>query len=102
AAVSIRKQWIALHSPVRGTITVDSGAAEAILEKSRSLLLAGVREVSGKFAEGEVIEVYCDGSLIGRGVSRYGADQLLASLSPSNLTRRSGTVIHRDEWAPTR
>lgn len=102
AGVSTRKQWIALHSPVRGTITVDSGAAEAILEKSRSLLLAGVRDVSGMFEEGEVIEVYCEGALIGRGVSRYGAAQLLDSLSPSGLTRRSGTVIHRDEWTPAR
>ncbi|MGZ0050746.1 glutamate 5-kinase [Brevibacillus gelatini] len=102
AGVSTRKQWIALHSPVRGKITVDSGAAEAILEKSRSLLLAGVRDVSGMFEEGEVIEVYCEGTLIGRGVSRYGAAQLLESLSPSGLTRRSGTVIHRDEWTPAR
>lgn len=102
AGVSTRKQWIALHSPVRGKITVDSGAAEAILEKSRSLLLAGVRDVSGMFEEGEVIEVYCEGTLIGRGVSRYGAAQLLDSLSPSGLTRRSGTVIHRDEWTPAR
>ncbi|WP_432775106.1 glutamate 5-kinase [Brevibacillus gelatini] len=102
AGVSTRKQWIALHSPVRGRITVDSGAAEAILEKSRSLLLAGVRDVSGMFEEGEVIEVYCEGTLIGRGVSRYGAAQLLESLSPSGLTRRSGTVIHRDEWTPAR
>ncbi|MGN7469481.1 glutamate 5-kinase [Brevibacillus sp. SAFN-007a] len=102
AGVSTRKQWIALHSPVRGRITVDSGAAEAILEKSRSLLLAGVRDVSGKFGEGEVIEVYCEGTLIGRGVSRYDATQLLNSLSSSGLTQRSATVIHRDEWTPTR
>lgn len=96
--VPTRKQWIALHSPVRGSITIDSGAAEAILEKRRSLLLAGVREVTGTFAPGEVIEVYCAGSLIGRGVSRYDAAELLDLLSPTGAARRSGTVIHRDQW----
>lgn len=96
--VPTRKQWIALHSPVRGSISIDSGAAEAILEKRRSLLLAGVREVTGSFAPGEVIEVYCAGSLIGRGVSRYDAAELLDLLSPTGAARRSGTVIHRDQW----
>lgn len=98
--VSTRKQWIALHSPTRGMITVDSGAAEAILEKSKSLLLAGVRDVSGIFEQGEVIEVYCEGTLIGRGVSRFTASQVSDFLSPDNVTRHSGTVIHRDEWTP--
>lgn len=96
-----RKQWIALHSPIRGSITIDGGAAEAILKKRSSLLLAGVRDVSGSFDPNEVIEVYCDGALIGRGVSRYGAEELLELLSPAARTRRSGTVIHRDQWTQT-
>lgn len=98
--VPTRKQWIALHSPTRGKIMVDSGAAEAILENSKSLLLAGVRDVSGMFEQGEVIEVYCEGTLIGRGISRFTATQLSDFLSPDNVTRHSGTVIHRDEWTP--
>ncbi|MFD2370456.1 glutamate 5-kinase [Brevibacillus sp. GCM10020057] len=96
-----RKQWIALHSPIRGSITIDSGAAEAILKKRSSLLLAGVRDVSGSFGPNEVIEVYCDGSLIGRGVSRYAAEELLEFLSPAGSTQHSGTVIHRDQWTQT-
>ncbi|MFP3387299.1 glutamate 5-kinase [Brevibacillus sp. SIMBA_040] len=98
SGVPTRKQWIALHSTIRGSISIDSGAAEAILEKRRSLLLAGVRGVDGTFAPGEVIEVYCDGALIGRGVSRYDAADLVDLLSPAGSTRRSGTVIHRDHW----
>ncbi|WP_312113707.1 glutamate 5-kinase [Brevibacillus reuszeri] len=93
-----RKQWIALHSPIRGSISIDSGAAEAILEKRRSLLLAGVRGVDGTFAPGDVVEVYCDGALIGRGVSRYDAVDLAELLLPAGSTRHSGTVIHRDHW----
>ncbi|GED68922.1 glutamate 5-kinase [Brevibacillus reuszeri] len=93
-----RKQWIALHSPIRGSISIDSGAAEAILEKRRSLLLAGVRGVDGTFSPGDVVEVYCDGALIGRGVSRYDAADLAELLLPAGSTRHSGTVIHRDHW----
>lgn len=95
-----RKQWIALHSPTRGSITIDQGAAEAILEQSASLLLAGVRDVNGNFDQGEVIEVYCEGELIGRGVSRFAADELTNTLA-TKATRRSGTVIHRDQWTQT-
>ncbi|WP_400162596.1 glutamate 5-kinase [Brevibacillus sp. TJ4] len=97
-ALPTRKQWIALHSPTRGAITIDRGAAEAMLQKSGSLLLAGVRDVSGTFSQGEVIEVYCEGELIGRGVSRYDARELAESLSAAAEMRRSGTVIHRDQW----
>lgn len=93
-----RKQWIALHSPTRGAITIDKGAAEAILQKRSSLLLAGVQDVSGTFSQGEVIEVYCEGELIGRGVSRYDASELAHSLSPGAEVKRSSVVIHRDQW----
>jgi glutamate 5-kinase len=97
-ALPTRKQWIALHSPVSGQITIDSGAAEAVLEKRRSLLIAGVLEVSGSFLQGEVIDVYCDGRLIGRGVSRYDASELQDLLSAHHPAKPSGTVIHRDQW----
>lgn len=93
-----RKQWIALHSPVRGRITVDAGAAEAVLKNRRSLLVAGVLEVDGSFRQGEVIDVFCDGRLIGRGVSRYDASELHALLSPRHSSKPSATVIHRDQW----
>lgn len=96
-----RKQWIKLHSPTRGSITIDEGAAEAILEQRRSLLLAGVRDVNGTFSPGEVIEVYCGGELIGRGVSRFAAEELAESLATDKPARRSGTVIHRDQWTET-
>jgi glutamate 5-kinase len=96
-----RKQWIALHSPIRGSITIDKGAAEAVLEHHGSLLIAGVRDVSGTFHQGEVIEVYCNDKLIGRGVSRFHASELLDFLSSAGSTRHSGTVIHRDQWTQT-
>jgi glutamate 5-kinase len=97
-----KKQWIALHSPTRGKISVDDGAAEALLTQRRSLLAAGVREVSGSFMPGDVIEVYHNDRLIGRGISRLEASELRAALSPAARDKRGGTVIHRDQWIATR
>ncbi len=93
-----RKQWIALHSPTRGRIAVDSGAADAILDQQRSLLLAGVTEVTGSFAPGDVVEVFHNQQLIGRGISKVGADDLRTLLDASDPAKRNGIVIHRDQW----
>lgn len=97
-SVSIRKQWIALHSPIRGKMVVDEGAAQAILHKRRSLLPAGLRQVEGTFMAGEVVEVYRGEQLIGRGISRFAASELLHYLHAPNQVTLQGEVIHRDYW----
>lgn len=99
SSLPTRKQWIALHSPTSGQIYVDSGAAEAILQNQRSLLIAGIRDVSGTFHQGDVVEVFTDNeTLIGRGISRFDASDLRSALSSESSMRRNGTVIHRDQW----
>ncbi|MET3292696.1 UNVERIFIED_CONTAM: glutamate 5-kinase [Brevibacillus sp. OAP136] len=99
-ALPTRKQWIALHSPTSGQIYVDSGAADAILQNQRSLLIAGIKNVGGDFLQGDVVEVFTeDETLIGRGISRFDASALRSVLSPEGTLRRNGTVIHRDQWA---
>ena len=52
-----RKQWIAAHLRMSGTLIVDAGAAKALTEHNRSLLPVGVREVRGDFDEGDVVEI---------------------------------------------
>jgi glutamate 5-kinase len=97
--VPTRKQWIALHSPVKGQIIVDEGAAEALLQHSRSLLLAGVRDVRGFFEAGDVVEVHVADRLIGRGISRYAASELKQALTADRPPVLAHEVIHRDQWA---
>lgn len=97
SGIPARKQWIALHSPISGRLYVDGGAAEAILQEKRSLLIAGVRNVIGTFQQGDVIEVFHDQQLIGRGISRYDAELLRTTLH-SAQPRLEGEVIHRDQW----
>ncbi|MCK9918191.1 glutamate 5-kinase, partial [Microbacteriaceae bacterium K1510] len=96
-----KKQWIAVHSPVRGQIRVDEGAANAILTKRRSLLLAGVKEIAGDFQAGEVVEVCRGDQVIGRGISRFDALELRVALSSVNGIRLEGEVVHRDHWIAT-
>ena len=52
-----RKQWIAAHLRMSGTLIVDAGAAKALTEQNRSLLPVGVVEVRGDFDEGEVVQI---------------------------------------------
>lgn len=52
-----RKQWLAAHLRMSGTLIVDAGAAEALTKLNKSLLPVGVVEVQGDFDEGDVVEI---------------------------------------------
>lgn len=52
-----RKQWLAAHLRMSGSLVVDAGAAKALTENNRSLLPVGVVEVHGGFDEGDVVEI---------------------------------------------
>lgn len=102
--VSRKEQWIT-HSTSQGQLWIDSGAENALLLKGSSLLPCGVVEVKGCFQPGELVEVTdMQGTIIGRGVSRYSAlllnqvkgwqSQKVQSFYPSTPEE----VIHRDDW----
>ena len=73
SGAAARKQWIAGMKP-SGQILVDEGAVAA-LRRGKSLLPAGIRQVTGEFQRGDPISVV-DGSgqAIGAGLAGYGAD----------------------------
>ncbi len=52
-----RKRWMLSGLSTRGEIVVDDGAAVALRERNRSLLPAGVTEVVGTFARGDIISI---------------------------------------------
>lgn len=99
-----RKAWIAGLNP-QGVLTVDAGAAEALVQHDRSLLAAGVVAVEGVFDRGEPVSVRAeDGSELARGLSGYSAEEVAAIRG-----RRSGeigavlgyhlgaAVVHKDD-----
>ena len=71
-----RKQWLADHLQLRGSVTLDAGAAKALSEGGKSLLPIGVVEVSGEFERGEVIACRdAAGREIARGLINYSSSE---------------------------
>ena len=75
--IAPRKLWIALGDKAHGSVTVDDGAAKALVSRGSSLLAVGIREVDGQFAEGDVLDV-CDpsGMVVARGIAEADSDVL--------------------------
>lgn len=71
-----RKLWIAGGLNPKGEITIDAGASRALMA-GKSLLAAGITQVNGNFAKGDLVSVIeSDGATIGRGLSRYNANDI--------------------------
>ena len=103
-----RKQWIAGTLKPRGTVIVDDGARRA-LESGRSLLPAGVTDVSGHFERGDAVRVLDRTGLeLGRGLIAYPADEARAIAGRRSDAiegvlgyRGRDELIHRDDLALT-
>lgn len=94
AATPVRK-WIA-HSEdfAKGGVTVNAGAASALLAPGgASLLAVGVVDVTGDFEKDDIIRVSdTDGNVIAWGRAGYDADGVRAVIGD----RGARPVIHRD------
>jgi glutamate 5-kinase len=70
-----RKQWLADHLQLAGSLILDAGAVRA-LEAGRSLLPIGVSEVQGEFERGAVVACRApDGREIARGLINYSSTE---------------------------
>jgi glutamate 5-kinase len=95
-ALPARKLWIAFGQPAEGRITVDAGAAAALVERGKSLLAVGVTGVSGSFDVGAAVEVMGpDGRFIAKGQVEQGSDEIIAGAGRAG-EGATGIVIHRD------
>ena len=93
-ALPARKLWIAFGQPVAGSVSIDEGAASALVDRGRSLLPVGVSGVTGVFQAGDTVDVRTeDDRVVARGLVRMGSGEL-ASRSGS---RGSPEAIHRDD-----
>ena len=101
--LAARKQWLADHLQVTGTLALDEGASRA-LRDGKSLLPIGVTQVLGEFQRGAVVAcVDPTGKAIAHGLSNYNADEARriarhSSLNISSLLGYGGDaeLIHRD------
>jgi len=89
-----RKRWID-SKQIKGTITIDDGAKEALLNKGKSLLAVGITEFTSGFNKGDaVIVVDKEEVALGCGLVNYSSEDL----KKSKPKRFGKEVIHRDNF----
>lgn len=102
---SPRKFWIGLAEVPRGTLTLDKGACAAVIKRGASVLPVGVIGTDGTYAVGDVVNVVTpEGTLIGRGITRYSSDEMVRvrglklDVIARFMPEKDGQpAIHRDE-----
>ena len=101
--LAARKQWLADHLQLAGSLILDAGAVEA-LRLGKSLLPVGVSAVEGDFSRGAVVACRSpEGVELARGLTNYGSfdARRIARHASSEIESLIGFVeeselIHRD------
>ncbi|MBC2604867.1 glutamate 5-kinase [Pelagicoccus albus] len=99
-----KKRWLAYFQRSSGSLTIDSGASEAIIQKGSSLLAAGVTGFKGVFRTGDVVDIQnADGETIARGEISFSSTEMTSifNKTASELNelypdRTRLEVVHRD------
>lgn len=106
--LSARKQWMADHLRLRGKLSLDAGAVQALLVEGKSLLPVGVRRIEGDFEPGDVVACLdLDGKECARGLINYSSSDarrimgqpsskiadILGSMTESELVHRDNLII---------
>ncbi|MDN2567735.1 glutamate 5-kinase [Aquibium sp. A9E412] len=103
------KSWIAGQLEPSGRIAVDAGAVAALIA-GKSLLPAGVRQVTGHFARGDTVSITGpDGREVARGLVAYDAPDAvrIAGLKTAEIAEALGyearaAMVHRDDLVLSR
>lgn len=104
-----RKCWIAFTLKPVGSLLIDHGAANALINGCKSLLPSGILAVEGEFGVGAAVACLTeDRKVIGTGLVNYSAAdiRLIKGLKTSQIGKQLGSkpydeVIHRDNLAIT-
>ena len=105
-----RKQWMADHLQLRGSVQIDAGAVTKLRDEGKSLLPIGMVSVDGEFSRGDVIAVRDEqGREIARGLANYASAEarLLCRKASTDIERLLGYVaepeiVHRDNLVVSR
>jgi glutamate 5-kinase len=105
-----RKQWMADHLQMRGSVTVDAGAAAKVRDEGKSLLPIGMTAVQGEFSRGDVIAIKSPDALeIARGLANYSSAEarLICRKASSEFEKLLGytgepEMVHRTNLVLTR
>jgi len=104
-----RKCWIGYTLKTSGCLTIDAGAARALVSNGNSLLPSGIVEVDGQFSVGDAVAIVDrENQSIGNGLVNYSANdiRIIMGLKSNQIKNRLGQktydeVIHRDNLVIT-
>jgi glutamate 5-kinase len=72
-----RKRWMLTNRSSQPKVMVDEGPSLALLEKDKSLLPAGIKEVRGDFQRGDIVDIVgIDGRALACGISNYSSKDI--------------------------
>ncbi|GGW80420.1 glutamate 5-kinase [Streptomyces lomondensis] len=100
-----RLLWLQHASTPQGALTLDDGAVQAVVDRRKSLLPAGIAAVEGDFSAGDPVELRdTEGHAVARGLVNFDAKEIprLIGRSTRELARELGPayereVVHRDD-----
>jgi glutamate 5-kinase len=100
-----RLLWLAHAAVARGSLRLDKGAVEAVVNRRASLLPAGITGVEGAFEAGDPVDLADEsGHVVARGLVNYDAKEIPGLMGRSTrwLSSKLGQeyereVIHRDD-----
>lgn len=103
-SLQAKKTWLAGHLKTSGTVTLDAGAARALMQGGKSLLSIGVTAVGGNFERGAVVSCLdSEGHEIARGLVNYSSSEAQKIMRrPTSLIEQllgyiaEPELIHRD------
>ncbi len=99
-----RERWMLSGLSTHGRLYIDEGAEKALLEQNKSLLPAGVKDVTGDWERGDIVDI-CSiaGTRIARGITNYSSQDanaikgLRSGQITLQLSHNYGTeLIHRN------
>ncbi|MDO4792150.1 MAG: glutamate 5-kinase [Buchananella hordeovulneris] len=102
-----KRLWMAHAASPLGALVLDDGAVQAVIGQNSSLLAAGVAQVRGDFAAGDVVDLLAaDGGVVARGLAGYSAAEVRALQGMRSADFAAGEalrpVVHRDHLARLR
>ena len=103
--LSTRLLWLTHATTPMGTLTLDAGAVDAVVNRRLSLLPAGIIAIDGSFVAGDAVDVVDQqGNRVAKGIVSFDAVELpsLLGKKTSEIAAELGQgfdreVIHRDD-----
>lgn len=92
-----KRRWLAFATSVRGEVTINANAKNALLHRQASLLISGVTATHGEFSAGQVIAVLGPGGhTIGKGIAECGSQELSRMLAAAGTQK--GVLVRRENF----